>query len=410
MQPVVIARPYQFISPHPSRFWPRTMPWWLPWFLRRNHGLERIELRGADKLRASLEAGHGVFLAPNHARPGDPMVIGLLTAQLGWPCYCVASWHVFASRPRWQQWFIRRLGTFSIHRWGMDREALKACITILTEAKRPLLLFPEGLITRTNDKLGTLLDGAAFIARSAAKQRAKSSPPGQVVIHPIGIRYLFDGDVDQAAGAVLDDIEPRLTWQRQHHLPLVERILKLGAGLLSLKEIEYLGSAQSGPLQDRLRRLCNHILDPLERQWLNGAQSAPVVERVKKLRTAILPDLTNGELPEAESESRWRQLADCYLAQQLDCYPGDYLTGNITVDRILETVERFEEDLSDAARIHRPMRVIVSVDNAIPVEPDRPRGDDPLMAQLELRLQRMVAELQPECRPYPAVAPQRGSL
>src|SRR5262249_3535110 len=159
----------------------------------------------------SLDAGHGVFLAPNHARPCDPLVVGLLAARLRRPSYCVASWHVFVSRPRWQQWFIRRLGTFSIHRWGMDREALKACIHILAEAKRPLLLFPEGLITRTNDRVGTLLDGAAFIARSAAKQRAKAAQPGQVVIHPVGIRYVFEGDIDQAAGSVLDTIEQRLT-------------------------------------------------------------------------------------------------------------------------------------------------------------------------------------------------------
>src|SRR5262249_51208758 len=152
-----------------------------------------------ELLRASLDAGHGVFLAPNHARPCDPVVVGLLAARLHRPCYCIASWHVFATRSRLHQWIMRRLGTFSIHRWGMDREALKACMAILAEAHRPLLLFPEGLITRTNDRLGTLLDGTAFIARSAAKQRAKATPPGQVVIHPVGLRYLFEGDIEQAA-------------------------------------------------------------------------------------------------------------------------------------------------------------------------------------------------------------------
>ncbi len=399
MQPVVIARPYRFVSPHAGTFWPRTMPWWLPRFLRRQYGLERIEFRGTELLRASLNAGHAVLLAPNHARPCEPMVVGLLTAQLGRPCYCVASWHVFASRPRWQQWFIRRLGTFSIHRWGTDREALKACITILTEARRPLLLFPEGLITRTNDRLGTLLDGTAFIARSAAKHRARAAVPGEVVIHPVGIRYLFEGDIQQAASSVLDEIETKLTWQPQRSRPLIDRIQKLGAALLSLKEIEYLGSPQTGTIEERLRRLGAMILEPMERQWLNGLQTGSVVERVKRLRTAMLPGLTAGDLPEIDAACRWRQLADCYLAQQLDCYPGDYLSEPVTVDRILETLERFDEDLTDTARVHRPMRVIVQIDNAIPVGPDRPRGgDDPLMATLEERLRAMMAELQRECR------------
>jgi 1-acyl-sn-glycerol-3-phosphate acyltransferase len=376
------------------------MPWWLPGYLRRYYGLVRVEFRGEELLRASLDAGHGVFLAPNHARPCDPMVVGLLAARLGRPSYCVASWHVFTSRPRWQQWFIRQLGTFSIHRWGMDREALKACIAILTEARRPLLLFPEGMITRTNDRLGTLLDGTGFIAHTAAKQRAKATPPGKVVIHPLGLRYLFEGDIDQAAGAVLDEIEPRLTWQPQRSLPLIERILKVGAGLLSLKEIEYLGTPQSGTVEQRLRRLSSLILEPMERKWLNSVQSASVVERVKRLRTAMLPELAAGNLSEADAELRWRHLADCYLAQQIDCYPGNYLSGEVTVDRILETVERFEEDLTDTARVHRPMRVIVQIGNAISVDVDRPRGDDPLMTTLEERLCTMLAELQRECRPY----------
>ena len=77
----------------------------------------------------------------------------------------------------------------------MDRESLKASIQILAAARRPLLIFPEGHITRTNDRLGPLLEGTAFIARSAARQRAEQTPPGAVVVHPVAIRYLFLGDL-----------------------------------------------------------------------------------------------------------------------------------------------------------------------------------------------------------------------
>ena len=54
---------------------------------------------------------------------------------------------------------------------------------------------------------------------------------------------------------------------------------------------------------------------------------------------------------------RWlRQLADLYLAQQLHCYSGDYLADAPTPERLLETVERYEEDLTDTARPHPPPR------------------------------------------------------
>ena len=48
----------------------------------------------------------------------------------------------------------------------------------LAEARRPLVVFPEGIVTRANDRLAALDEGAGFIARSAAKQRAKAGPRG----------------------------------------------------------------------------------------------------------------------------------------------------------------------------------------------------------------------------------------
>ena len=35
----------------------------------------------------------------------------------------------------------------------------------------------------------------AFLARSAAKQRAAASVPGKVVVHPVFVRYFFEGDL-----------------------------------------------------------------------------------------------------------------------------------------------------------------------------------------------------------------------
>jgi hypothetical protein len=108
-----------------------------------------------------------------------------------------------------------------------------------------------------------------------------------------------------------------------------------------------------------------------------------------------VPGLVTGELSEADRDRRWRQLADCYFAQQLACYPVGYLDGRPTVGRILETVERYEEDLTDTTRVHRPLRCVIEVGEAIEVTPERQRGGDgdPLMAQLRERLTAMLAEL-----------------
>ncbi len=91
------------------------------------------------------------------------------------------------------------------------------------------------------------MDGTALIARSTAKKRAKLQPPKKVVVHPVAIRYHFHGNVEPVITPVLDQIETRLTWQKQE-LPLVERIYKTGGALLGLKEMEYLGEAPAAPL------------------------------------------------------------------------------------------------------------------------------------------------------------------
>jgi len=72
------------------------------------------------------------------------------------------------------------------------------------------------------------------------------------------------------------------------------------------------------------------------------------------------------------------------------------------VDRMLETVEKFEEDLTEVARAHGPMRVVVDVDEAIEVTPERDRRatEDPLMAQVKSRLETKLATLRGESRMY----------
>src|SRR5262249_36916844 len=158
--------------------------------VRRGWGVGSPEFRGLDHVRASLAAGHGVLIAPNHCRPSDPEVVGLLCIELGTPCYMMASWHLFM-QGRVQRFLLRATGVSSVHREGIDREAIRAATQYLAGATRPLVIFPEGVVSRSNDRLGNLMDGTAFIARSAAKQRAKADPLGKVVVHPVALRYFF---------------------------------------------------------------------------------------------------------------------------------------------------------------------------------------------------------------------------
>jgi 1-acyl-sn-glycerol-3-phosphate acyltransferase len=396
MQNIIIAKPYRFVPPYPGEFWVRIFRYYLRHYLWSRWGLRSAELRGVEHLESSLAAGHGIILAPNHCRPFDPMAMGLLGMRVNRAFHAMASWHLFMGS-RFQRWLIRRLGAFSVYREGTDREALRAATDILVKGRRPLIVLPEGIVTRTNDRLSTLQEGVAFIARLAATQRARATPPGAVVIHPIALKYFFEGDLEATVAPVLEEIERRLSWRHEGDRPVLERICKVGEGLLTLKEIEYFGQAQTGRLAERLAALLERLLVPLEKEWLNGPPQASVIERVKRLRSAIVSDLATANLDERERGRRWNQLADLYLAQQLWCYPPDYLDGrpSPSPERLLETVERFEEDLTDEARIHRPLRLVMQVGPALVVQPERGRNgaDDPLMPRLEASLNAMLCEL-----------------
>jgi 1-acyl-sn-glycerol-3-phosphate acyltransferase len=391
MQNIVIAKPYRFVPPRFSPFWARIIQWYLPTYLRKSCGVTSWACVGADRLRASLKAGAGVLLASNHSRPCDPMVLGLLAREVAQPFHVMASWHLF-KQSRMQSFLLPRIGGFSLYREGLDRESLKCATRILADARFPLTIFPEGFVTRNNDRLLNLMDGVAFLARAAAKQRAASPRPGKVLVHPVFIRYFFEGDLAATLTPVLQEIETRLSWQPQRQLPLRERVVKAGQALLALKEIEYLGAAQTGGVMERLPCLLDHLLTPLEQEWNGGRHESDTMTRVKRLRSAILPDLIQDDLTEAERARRWRQLADLYFAQQLHCYSGDYLADDPTPERLLETVERFEEDLTDAARPHPPFHAVISVGDAIEATParDRSADGDPIATELQRQLELML--------------------
>lgn len=403
MQNVFVEKPYQFVPRIKSSWQQKLLLKWPGLFertLRKQNGVVDFELRNVERLQASIDAGHGIILTPNHPRTADPMAMYHLSRATRTPLYTMASWHLF-NRGWLSRRVIRWMGAFSVNREGVDRQAIDEAIEILVNAERPLVMFAEGTTSRTNDQLMALMEGPAFIARTAAKRRAKKSG-GKIFAHPVTVKYFFKGDIHQAADEVLSDLEQRLTWNPQTGMPLVERITKMGNAMLSLKEMQYGISVASGAsVRERQTNLVNHLLCPLEREWLSGERPDDgVAVRIKNLRSQIFPEISRSELGEGECARRWKQMADSYLAQQIDLYPGDYVARFPSVDRILETCEKFEEDMTDEARIHGNLKVVLDVGEAIEVETkrDKSASEDPLITQIRTTLESTLAKLQTESR------------
>ena len=401
MQNIIVEKPYRFIPPHRGNFLPSMIQTLrlTDRYLAKHEGVESYEIRGIDALKESLRNRAGVLLAPNHCRYGDPLAMGWVAREIGSHVYAMASWHLF-NQSRFQAFAIRAMGGFSVYREGLDRQSLDTAIECLVSAVRPLIIFPEGAVFRTNDLLQPLLEGVAFLARTAARKRFKQDG-GQVIIHPVAIKYLYRGDVRRAIAPVLEEIEHRLTWSARAGNDLLERIGNIAQALLSLKEIEYLGQPQEGGIHQRQTRLVDHLLGPLELKWLGSTQQDRLIPRIKQLRMKIVPNLTQPSIDTHQRESLWRDLKAIYLAQQVASYPPGYLNQPTTVTRVLETVERFEEDLTDRARVHRGLHAVIEIGPAIPVPADKaPRDqEDPVMIQLRVELQCMLDRLSQEAAP-----------
>jgi len=401
MQNVLIEKPYEFV-PRIKANWPQRWYCKLGLYKRtlsRLQGVVKFDCRNVDRLQKSLADGHGIIVTPNHPRMADPLVMCEVARLVPCNFYAMASWHLF-NQDWMTTWMVRLMGAFSVNREGLDRQAVDHAIDILQTAERPLMIFPEGTTSRTNDQLMALMEGPAFIARTAAKRRAKQG--GKVVAHPVGIKYVFEGDLDKTCDKVLAKLEKLLTWRPDSSAPLVDRVIKVGNALLTLKELQHGIDTPQGNHRERQTTLVNQLLVPLEQEWLGKQKDDGIAIRIKNLRLKIFPEMTRNKLSTEERQRRWKQLEDTYLAQQVDCYPENYVVGHPSTDRILETVEKFEEDFTDSCTIHGQLKAIIDICEPIEVSPARVRGvsEDPLMTQIRERLEAKLSELQKESRPY----------
>jgi 1-acyl-sn-glycerol-3-phosphate acyltransferase len=400
MQNIIVEEPYRFIPPVYSRFWPALIRRFvLRAHLRKSYGVHSIETRGAERLKASVDAGHGIILAPNHSRLSDPLTFADLTRFIGRDMHAMASWHLF-KQSRLNCFMLRRIGAFSVYREGVDRQAIDTAVDILVDGRRPLVLFAEGAISRHNDQLMPMMDGVSFIARTAAKRREKAGSAGGVVIHPVAIRYFYRGNLEAAIMPVIEEIEGHFSWFPQTDKPVIQRLRQIAQALLSLKEIEYFGWARTGDFYERVDNLVEGVLSTLEKRWNVRKTGDSVVARVKNLRIAIVPGLVGKGASAAERLERRRQLASCYYVQQMSHYPRNYVRQsekNIP-EHILETVERFEEDFTDRVRIHGPLHAVVQVGEAIPISSrrDREAETDPIMDAIRAQLSEMLKKLSDE--------------
>jgi hypothetical protein len=234
-------------------------------------------------------------------------------------------------------------------------------------------------------------EGAAAIALTAAR-RAKRP----VVCVPCGIKYFLRDDPTPELLRLADRIEEKLLWRPRRELPLEQRIYRVAEGALALKEIEHLGQIYPGPLPQRIQNLSEVILRRLEQHFRLDPTGRDVPARVKLLRQQVVKEV--GTLPESATERRQyaRDLDDIFLVVQLFSYPGNYVAERPNLERMAETLAKFEEDLLGVviAAVRGTWHAVIAFGEPILVPQDRD-GDkaSTLTRQLEDHVQGLLNEL-----------------
>lgn len=363
---------------------------------RRVERLQQVEVRGLDHLRPAAISDQGVLITPNHFAYADPYLLCEASDRVGRPFYFMTAWQVFGTSGWLKRMVLRQHGCFSVYREGTDLQAFRQAVGILQSRPNPLVIFPEGEMYHIGERVTPFHEGPAAIALAAAKKRDR-----RVVCVPCALKYYYLEDPTPWLLTLMDRLEQALFWRPAPHLPLEERVYRLGEGALALKELEYLGRTAMGPLPERIARLSDQILRRIEERY--GLPSGgKVPARVKVVRQLALRRLEGLGENDPERRRILCDLDDVFFVVQLFCYPGDYVAERPTVARVAETLDKFEEDILGVqlAKPRGERAGIVKFGEPIVVEP-RGNKKDCVAALTETLEQRVQALLDSIAVPTP---------
>ncbi len=356
---------------------------------KRTIQISDIEVEGANIVQERLKNGEGVMIMPNHSSHADPYVIYSAADQVGTALHVMATWHVFDDKSWLARWLLTKHGCFSVDREANDIGAFRLATSILQERPEPLVIFPEGEIYHCNGRVTPFREGAAAIAVAAAR---KSKRP--ITCIPCAIRYSYVDDPTPSLLATMSELESSIFWRPKTTEPLDKRIYDFAEVLLMVKELEYLKTTQSGRLPDRIASLREHILTNVEQRNEIESSSKSIPERVKAARKTIMEKELAGESGTEQANQLNHDMEDLFLVVQSFSYPGDYVDDHPSIDRMAETIDKFEEDVlkKTTADIKAERRVKVSFGEPVEVSSDRKVKSQTttITTAIEQRVQQML--------------------
>jgi hypothetical protein len=393
--PLADQLPYHFYPPRLNPLWVWLGRFYIRRELRRVLHVDSVEVAGLEHLTPLVAGRAGVLITPNHGDDADAGVMFEVSYRARRPFYFMAAYQLFAGLNRIH---LPRLGVFPVDREGADLRAFKTGVEVLAAGTNPLVVFPEGEVYHMADRLTPIREGAAALAVTAARKANTLGRKIWIVPAAIKYRYLEGQGVLPALERLMAELEARFTWWPRAGHDLVERVYFFAEALLALKELEYLGEVRHGSIPERIATLRALLLDRIEDRRLGKRSTEADPVRVKELRRVCLEALAAPGVTANDAAALRDDLRDLFVVVQLYSYPGDYVKQRPTVERVAETLMKFEEDVfahTDMVRPHGPRRACVRLGPPIDVTAAIEAAGKPrhAVAALTDELQRQMQEL-----------------
>lgn len=364
--------PLGFIPPCMSPGIVRMLGVALPWWLRTNAGIDRLEVQNSERLLTmyhEFQEGKVRFImAFRHPSITDPMALGAVldsylpqeARRVGRPLQRQPHTYFLYDRgiPLWAGpmvgWLLPRAGGISVQRGKLDRQSLRMTRDLLANGDQPLIVAPEGGTNGLNDVLSPLEPGVAQMAFWCLEDLRGKERTEKVYIVPLGLRYIFLEPPWTELGAMVSTLEEECGLQPDTTLDRYARLARLAERLLGLLEEYYTRFYQQTLTPDadvpmRLKNLIDAGLRVSE-QFFALKSQGEFADRCRRIEQASWERIYREDLKDKILSPVERGLADriageatmrvwpMRLVEGFISVSGTYVQENPTVERFAEMV------------------------------------------------------------------------
>lgn len=203
--------------------------------------------------------GSSTVILLNHSDRFDPLCAFALSKFCDEDFYYLSSREQFDGALGFRGWCMQQVGVYSVIR-GLpeDYASKELTISLISEGRKKLIMFPEGDVTGRDDAILPLKEDGIRNMLTSQQRLVTSGSSREVFLLPVSIYYQSKSDAIPLLDKSLDKLEQYL------HLPLMRdsfepRIRRIVEAMIARLAAHYGAVIFGSTLDQKLMELCTHV-------------------------------------------------------------------------------------------------------------------------------------------------------